>query len=398
MRILVHDYAGHPFTVQLSREFARMGHEVMHVFSANLTSTPQGLNERLPDDPAHFHLRPVDIGRTIRRQSYVKILLKDDPDHGKGVQAAIHEFQPNVVLSGNCSPTVNQFVQSACWELAIPSVYWVQDLYGHSANAILPKKFGAAGSFAAKLVDWHEQWILGKSDGMVVIADAFKPHIRKYSGHIEVIENWGPSLGEGVLPRKNEWAMANGFAETRNLIYSGTIGMKHNPELLVKVAEAFRDESDVRMVVISAGIGMDYLVKRKEELGLENLVLMGFQPFEVVPQIQASADVLVAILEPDAGVFSVPSKVLAYLCAGRSLLLGVPLENLSSRIVDENGAGLVVDPTDEVGFVAAARRLMGDPVMRDEMGVAARGYAERTFDVSGIAGRFLGVFRGVGAK
>ncbi len=30
MRILVHDYSGHPFQAQLSRELARRGHDVVH--------------------------------------------------------------------------------------------------------------------------------------------------------------------------------------------------------------------------------------------------------------------------------------------------------------------------------------------------------------------------------
>ena len=45
---------------------------------------------------------------------------------------------------------------------------------------------------------------------------------------------------------------------------------------------------------------------------MKSLRFMGFQPFEALPDVLGSADVLVAILEADAGVFSVPSKVLSY--------------------------------------------------------------------------------------
>ena len=38
----------------------------------------------------------------------------------------------------------------------------------------------------------------------------------------------------------------------------------------------------------------------------------------------ASADVLVALLETDAGAFSVPSKVLTSLSAGRPILAAIP--------------------------------------------------------------------------
>ncbi|RYJ01060.1 MAG: glycosyltransferase WbuB, partial [Actinomycetales bacterium] len=30
MKVVVHDFSGHPFQVQLSRELARRGHDVVH--------------------------------------------------------------------------------------------------------------------------------------------------------------------------------------------------------------------------------------------------------------------------------------------------------------------------------------------------------------------------------
>lgn len=65
-------------------------------------------------------------------------------------------------------------------------------------------------------------------------------------------------------------------------------------------------------------------------------MLFPFQPFEQIPQVQAAANVLIAILELDAGVFAVPSKVFTYLCAKRPLILADPLENLAARIVRDN--------------------------------------------------------------
>ena len=169
--------------------------------------------------------------------------------------------------------------------------------------------------------------------------------------------------------------------------------MKHNPELLVQIAAHYRGTPDVRVVVISAGKGMDYLHSRKQELQLDGLVLLPFQPFEALPDVLATADVLVAVLEPEAGVFSVPSKVLSYLCSGRAIMLGVPPENLAARIVLENHAGRVVAPQLESEFVAAAAALMDDRDACAAMGVHARAYAESTFDIQRIAERFETVFQ-----
>jgi glycosyltransferase involved in cell wall biosynthesis len=94
------------------------------------------------------------------------------------------------------------------------------------------------------------------------------------------------------------------------------------------------------------------------------------------------------LLEPDAGSFSVPSKVLTYLCASRPLLVSVSGENLAARVVERSGGGLVVPPHDRQALVAAAGALHADAALRDELGRRARSYAEQVFDPAAIADRF----------
>src|SRR5664280_3290446 len=53
MRLFVHDYAGHPFQVQLSRELARRGHAVVHAYAGGLL-TPRGTLQRCERDPRDF--------------------------------------------------------------------------------------------------------------------------------------------------------------------------------------------------------------------------------------------------------------------------------------------------------------------------------------------------------
>jgi glycosyltransferase involved in cell wall biosynthesis len=108
-----------------------------------------------------------------------------------------------------------------------------------------------------------------------------------------------------------------------------------------------------------------------------------------------AADVLVALLDPDASTFSVPSKVLAYHCAGRALLLAVPSANQASRIVTNSQSGIVVEPMDEDGFVAAAETLRTSPELRERCGRNALAYARKTFDLDRITDRFESLFRSV---
>jgi hypothetical protein len=103
----------------------------------------------------------------------------------------------------------------------------------------------------------------------------------------------------------------------------------------------------------------------------------------------ASADVLLAVLEPDASRFSVPSKVLTYLCAGRAIVGVLPADNSVAEILLTHGAGLVVDRDEAATAVAA---LLDDAGRQRAMGEAGRRYAEKAFSPETAADRFVDVF------
>ena len=126
---------------------------------------------------------------------------------------------------------------------------------------------------------------------------------------------------------------------------------------------------------------------RNVNCSLDNLVLLDYQPYESLPDVLASADVLVAVLEPDAGRFSVPSKVLNYLCAGRPVLGVMPVENEAAATLLTSGAGVVVDYHDDYrdASLSSLRRNRGLRWVR--LGALRR----RTFDIAAIAARFESV-------
>ena len=120
---------------------------------------------------------------------------------------------------------------------------------------------------------------------------------------------------------------------------------------------------------------------------LDSLRLLPLQPIARFPEVLAAGDVLVAVIEADAGTYSVPSKVQSYLCAGRSILLAAPSENLAARVVARENAGIVVAP-DGSDFMAAAIRLRHDNELRAQQGANGRAYAERAFDMIKIVDAF----------
>lgn len=390
MRILIHDYGGYAFPFQLSRSLAKHGHEVRHIYCASLQTTPQG-SQRCGDDASqHLCIVGIRLSRPLEKYSLFQ-RRKQELEYGRLLVEEVDLFHPEAVISGNTPLDAQKLLLSRCLKRHIKFIFWVQDLLGVGAYRILKKRIPMLGH----AVGWHyvnlERALLRQSDGIALITDDFRSLMEHWGidrDRVHVIPNWAPLDELPLQPKDNEWARQNQLQQKFCFLYSGTLGLKHNPELLVRLADHFRQEEDARIVVISQGLGADYLKKRKAELKLDNLMIMGYQPYELLPQVLATADVLVAVLEPDAGVFSVPSKVLTYLCAGRPVLLAVPSENLAARIVVENEAGLVVPPDNPEAFIAAAEALMRDSKLRETLGSNARRYAEAHFEIEKITDQF----------
>ncbi len=386
MKILVHD-SGHAFPLQLSRHLAGRGHQVLHLYGASM-QMPRGPVAARPDDPPGFAVRGLSLGRPIDKYGYIRRAFQER-SYGRLLAREIAGFRPDVVLGGTAAPDVQAAAVAACRRLGIGFVFWAQDLNAIAIDRLLRRKLPVVGALVGRHYLALERRLLRQSAAVVAITDDFLPIFDSWGidrARVEVIENWAPRDELPARPRDNAWAIEHGLVGKLVFVYSGTLGLKHDPELLLRLAERFRARPEIRVVVVSEGLGADWL--RPRVAGLPNFLLLPYQPFERLPEITAAADILVAILEPDAGVFSVPSKVLTYLCAGRPILAAMPPENLAARILCRTEAGVVVPPGDAEGFLAAAERLAGDAAQRARMGKNALDYAAKTFDIRAIGDRF----------
>ena len=396
MHLLLHDYGGHAFIVQLSRALARRGHRVSHLYNASNPTTPKGGLARRQDDPDTLRIEGIALPRPMDKRAFVQ-RWRLERLYGRKLAARIADLQPDVVICANAPLDAVRALDAACRARGTPWVFWLQDLMGEATDRVLRGKLGFVGGLVGAHYKRVEAGLLARSAAVVGITEDFRvPALAADvpAQRYVTIPNWAPLDEVRPRPKDNLWAQAAGLERKMVFLYSGTLGFKHNPGLLLALAQAFADDRDVEVVVNSQGAPADWLREQAQAAGLHNLRVNPFQPYEAMSDVLASADVLVSILEPDAGVYSVPSKVLSYHCAGRAMLLAVPADNLAARIVREEGTGLVADPRDEGAFIAAARRLREDHAARMAMAARARTYAERSFELAAITDRFEAVLRG----
>lgn len=388
--VLVHDYAGHPFTVELARALAAKAWKVSYVYFAG-DEGPKGRNARLIDDPQTFASIPVTIDRAYSKSNFVK-RRQGDIAYGKKLAKLVSDLKPDLVLSGNTPTECQEYLVRACAQTGAGFIYWCQDFYSIAASRILSKKLPVIGHAIGAYYTFLERRQMRNAAHVIHITDGFLKVTDRWGiarERVSVIPNWGVIDEIPVLPRDTDWANSKGLTRAHRVIYSGTLANKHNPELLAQLAATGGDNLDV--VVVGFGVGADTLSARSA--ALPNLTVLPLQPFAEFPQVLASADVLVAVIEADAGEFSVPSKVLSYLCAGRPIVLAAPADNLAARIIRDAGAGIVVPPEDKDGFVAAVGQLLSDPDRAKALGKNARAYAKEHFDITTVAAGFAALLK-----
>ncbi|KUL28211.1 glycosyltransferase family 4 protein [Streptomyces regalis] len=394
MRILVHDYSGHPFQAQLSRELAQRGHDVVHSTCPAYVSGKGNLAQ-----DAVFGLRFVTIGDNVvlDKGAYVRRLFQETR-LGLELARQVRREKPDVAMLGNLPIPTLVVAAAALKALRIPWVLWHQDI-----TAVALRSFAAAGvsrlmGVAARVFEQGEKWSARRASAVVVIADSFVRIHREWgtAAKVTVIPNWAPLDEIRPVPRANVWSREHGLTGVRTVLYSGTIGLKHNPELLVRLAETLREQGEqVRLVVVNDGPAVPVIKEAAAARGVD-LTLLPFQPYERLPEVLGTGDVLVVLLAADAGEFSVPSKTLSYLCAGRPVLGLMPQDNLAGRLLRQAGSAVFAPEESSLADAATwVREVLNDPAHAESLGKESRALAEREFALEGCASQFEDILRTV---
>jgi len=380
-RILLSDYAGHGFTTELAIALRhKRGLDITYAYCSTVTS-PKGRVEAADRSIAVPSGSSFEKYRPWRR-------LMSELRYGINTVKVMRRVRPttHVVCNMPLVSLLAMWVGGLLWRTRL--VIWFQDAQSGIAEAVLGR------GIAARMIDGLEGFLLRRARRVLAISEelareAQRHRVRPQS--VVVFQNWAPIEQLPIVNRQNPWSREHGTdAYPLTFMYAGTLGRKHRADMLVDLARALEPHRG-HVVVVSEGEGATWLSEHKARVdALHNLTVLPYQPFSRLAEVLGSADVLVVLLEPNAGQFSVPSKTLSYLCAGRPVLAAMASTNTAAKVLQERAcAGLVVEPGDADAFGAAALRLAEDPALRARLGTNGRAYAEAHFELDQILDRFV---------
>jgi len=302
--------------------------------------------------------------------------------------------RPDVIIA--TSPQL--LVGLSGWWLAftkrVPFVFEVRDLWPESLIAV---GAGDGHSLLHKSLSGIADFLYQRSDHIVVVSPAFKEHLTKYRtvrpDKISVVQNgvetrlFAPSSADANHRLRQQIGAEGKFL----VCYVGTMGWAHGLDTLLDAATRLQAESpNVLFMLIGEGADKERIKSIAQSRGLTNLRFFDQQPRETIPAFISAADTcLVLLKKTDVFKTVIPTKMLEFMSCARPVILGV--DGQARQIVEEAGAGIVIEPESSMGLVQAISQLAANPDLGHALGQRGREYIVRNLSRRQTADDYLRV-------
>jgi len=261
-----------------------------------------------------------------------------------------------------------------------PVFLWVQDLW--------PESLAATGfvrnKYLLSIVGLLVRGLYWAVDVLLVQSRAFIDPVKRYA-RADKISYYPNSYlqqddsGEvGRLPESLTTLLRDHFC----VVFAGNLGSAQGLATVVGAARLLQAEhSQARIVMVGTGSKAEWLAEEKRKWGLDNLIIAGAYPRSAMAELfELSAVLLVTLKRDEIFSFTIPSKVQAYLAAGRPIIGS--LDGEGARVINEAGAGITCPADDATGLAACIKSMLAMPqAQREQMGARARDYFLKHFEL-----------------
>ena len=266
-------------------------------------------------------------------------------------------------------------------------VTWVQDLWPQSLEATGFVRNRHLLAMVAVVV----RWIYRCCDLLLVQSRAFVRPVQAMAGKTPVLYHPNPgelAFGQTQPPGPPALVLEPGF----NVMFAGNLGTVQALGTVLDAAELLLPHPDIRMVLVGSGSRSEWLQQEVARRQLSNVRLAGRFAPEAMPGILAqSSALLVSLVRSPIMSQTVPSKVQAYLAAGRPIIAS--LDGEGARVLEESGAGVSCPAEDPVALAAAVLRLRAMPSNElQRMGGDGQLYYKQHFAPAVLATRLAQLF------
>lgn len=236
----------------------------------------------------------------------------------------------------------------------------VYDLY---PDSLFSQGFVKRNSFLGRWWMTKNKQIFAKADCVFTLSEDMKKAVAQYVAEdkIKIVYNWAHNEHMRPIDKKENVFLADLKLQDKFIVlYSGNMGMTHDVDMLVDVADRLKENKTIHFLFIGEGAKKPIVEAKVARYRLENCSVLPYQPLEVLPYSMGAADLAVVTTDAKQSGLSVPSKTYTYLATGAALLCLAEENTELARLTRERRIGRCFESQDLDGIAGYIQQMVSD--------------------------------------
>ncbi len=236
----------------------------------------------------------------------------------------------------------------------------VYDLY---PDSLFSQGFVKRNSFLGRWWMTKNKQIFAKADCVFTLSEDMKKAVAQYVAEdkIKIVYNWAHNEHMRPIDKKENVFLADLKLQDKFIVlYSGNMGMTHDVDMLVDVADRLKENKTIHFLFIGEGAKKPIVEAKVARYRLENCSVLPYQPLEVLPYSMGAADLAVVTTDAKQSGLSVPSKTYTYLATGAALLCLAEENTELARLTRERRIGRCFVSQDLDGIAGYILQMVSD--------------------------------------
>jgi colanic acid biosynthesis glycosyl transferase WcaI len=255
--------------------------------------------------------------------------------------------KPDLVYAHTWPIFAQGILALVCQLRGIPFVTRVQDLYPESL--LVQDRLEDRSAWLFRLLRWIDMKIKQSSAGVIVISESFRKvylqdrHIP--SDKIHLIPNWIDENYLQINPTGNNIRSSHRIPEDAFLVmYAGNVGAAAGVDTVITAFQKLSSEENIYLLVAGEGAMLSHCRELAQKAGNPRILFHTPWLSSETSCVLGAANLFVLPTQGDQSMVSVPSKLMAYMLAGRPVLSCVAEGSEIAAIISEAGCGRVIAP------------------------------------------------------
>lgn len=305
------------------------------------------------------------------------------------VSLAVNLFlikKQDIVIANSPPLTIGIIGHLLALRWGVKSLYVVQELYPDIAiNRGVIKQ-----DALIKLVRYLERLVYYFNDHIVTINEQFKKIIATRGvdlKNISFIPNGIDCAFYRPFVQNKAFLEAHSLTKDFVVLYAGNVGLMQDWESVIFAAQQLCDYP-IKFAIIGDGVKRKWLEDKVRQLKLRNIILIPYQSNQMMPLINASADIGMVPMTRLGVKDGFPSKVFTNFASAKSVIISADKDSEMAQLIEASGCGRTISPGDRDAFYKAVLKAFNEKSLLIKEGAKGREFILKHFSKQASAKKY----------